>query len=234
MELLKLVLPVLGPVVIGILTALVGSAVLSSGRLRRDLAVDAELLEKLPPHVQEQMREDVGRRTLHLIAITRHPVLTLADLLSLAGFLLVVALGIGNAVANLTDDDRNWDGTVGALFAVPVFGAAAWGAFHQGWTRRGLARLQYTEEQLGTVDAAERARVLGVARRVSRLGAALLVGGTVAAVAITMGMSLEWPQVAHVGAGALLGGAAAWLVMGIVEDGDLTREIGRLVRAARL
>jgi hypothetical protein len=173
MEWLKLVLPLVAPVAIGIASAAFGQLLLTSRRLRDDVAADTELLERLPVDVRRELDEEIRDRAYLLVAYTRYPGLTGPEILTLTAVLMLAAAGIAivwdehHAVA--ADNYPNLYPLV--YSGLVILGiAAAWDFYLKSWVPRTMGRVAYILWHLGGQTAADSVRVVRVQVVVMMLG----------------------------------------------------------------
>jgi hypothetical protein len=110
----------------------------------------------LPVKAKEALREDMGRRAMELIAYSRHPTLTVPDLLAL----IVLAASAVYFGWNTLDFARHgWvldpQTTVFSWGMLCLFMLSSWATFHTRWTQRAAARLRSLQDVVGQQIAEE-------------------------------------------------------------------------------
>ncbi|MGY4644505.1 hypothetical protein [Cellulomonas sp. URHB0016] len=158
-------LPYLIPLAVGAVGAVVASAFVTSRRLRSELRDESEMLDRLPPGAaRAELRADVRRRTLLLVAANRFPPFTGVDLVLL--LILVAAMAYGTWLTlNAFGGHRTETAAMATIylgqFGVYItFTVFTWRAFHRPWSLRAVRRLTYVVEHLGTEEAFQVAQML--------------------------------------------------------------------------
>jgi hypothetical protein len=161
MDLLEL-LPIFVPVAIGLASAVFGQFLLTSRKLRNELAVDSEMLERLPDDARQELTEEVRRRTYLLVAYTRYPVLTRPEFLALLAVLLITAIGVALVWGEerVDPDSSQSPLIVNGFLALLTF--ASWIFYLHSWVPRALDRVAYILRRLSGEHAQESVRLLRV------------------------------------------------------------------------
>lgn len=145
------------PILLGLATAIVGRAVLSTGRLRRDLAADLQLLKDLPPRARSfgYLNRSVHGRVVRLVAQVRYPTFAATDLVGLVVVLVCAAANATIALSVITDRTASLTGggQTGLLpVALPLmYGAVsvgAWAVCFASWSRRAAQRYLFMRDHL--------------------------------------------------------------------------------------
>ncbi|MFD7309390.1 hypothetical protein [Promicromonospora sp. NPDC059942] len=154
-------MPVLAPLAIATVGAVVASTIITSRRLRTDLQQESEMLERLPPGARAELRADVRRRTLILVSLNRFPPVTRVDLLAMIGIALTIG-AVFFALHLLGEDDRSdvefSFGLIGQFS--PVYAFLIWLVFHKNWAERALSRIRYLHKHLGPAEPQPVARMV--------------------------------------------------------------------------
>ncbi|HEX3244679.1 MAG TPA: hypothetical protein VHX16_04675 [Chloroflexota bacterium] len=209
MELLKLLLPFLVPLVIGIASTVFGQLLLTSRRLRSELATDSDMVDRLPDEAQDELREEIRRRTFQLVAYIRYPTLTRPEILALLAMLLITAASVA-AVWDMhrVGQEPNQNPLLVSGFWVALM-ASCWVFFLHSWVERSANRVGYIQRRLGVEQARETLRVL----RVTWWGA--MLGGL--ACVLTPFLSLLFVSDVY----ELRGGQQGWAIAGVIVLGVL-------------
>lgn len=184
-DLLAKSLPYVLPLALAAVTAAVGPAMVTPRRLRNDLVIDTELVDKLPLQERTDLREDIRRRARHLIAIMKYPSVTFFDLLVLLGFTgIAVVLLVGDVLpahrAGETPQLSDPMTTGGWVAALTVL----WSAFYIPWASRAKARLLHIQQHLGKDEAKEVARTVRVADWAALIAGCIVIVGLPTSVSI--------------------------------------------------
>ena len=186
-DMLNQALPYALPIALAAVTALLTPALVTPRRLRHDLAIDTEIVDRLPTQERADLNDDIKRRARHLIAVTRYPTLTLYDLLALLGLTGITAFVIFGHVlpASRAGDDALILDPLSAGIA-SLFGASCWAAFYVPWGTRAKSRLEHLLAHLGVDEARDAANTVRVAY-LTALGAGVsaVVGMQVAIAVVT-------------------------------------------------
>lgn len=179
------------------LTAIIagfGPSFLTARRLRADLSTDSEIVERLDGTAQQEMRQEIHRRALVLVCITRFPSLTVYDVLSILGLIGVCALGV------VTIRDMMTHESIDPLTHPPMFALISagsltcWGAFYIPWNKRAHQRLLFTRKYLGEAAEEDLGQVLRVAHMIAVLGGMVTVGGLMGTYAAASTLALNWGE----------------------------------------
>jgi hypothetical protein len=174
MELVKVLLPIVVPVAIGIASAVFGHLFLTSRRLRSELLVDSEMLDRLPDDARQELSEEVRLRTYLLVAYARYPALTRPEIMALLAMLVITVAGVA-----LVWDEKRVGGeptqnpliVSGLLVALTV---GFWVSYLDSWVARAVDRVAYIQQRPGGKQAMEQAvesaRVLRAAVWLTMLG----------------------------------------------------------------
>ena len=177
-------LPYVLPLALAAFTAAVDPAMVTPRRLRSDLVIDADLVDKLPLQERADLREDIRRRARHLVALMKHPSVTLSDLLALLGFTgIAVTLLIGDVLpAHRAGETPQLADpmTIGGWLTVL---AILWSAFYVPWASRAKARLLHIQQHLGESEAWEVARTVRVADMAALFAGVMVIVGLPASAA---------------------------------------------------
>lgn len=192
-DVLKAIAPYTVPVLLAALVAVLTPALTTARRLRQDLAVDTEMLERLPRTSRTELRAEVMRRALILVSITRYPPVTRNDVLALLGFVLT----IGWAVLTLVQTSRPdaLDPQMILIMAPALFGSLAvgsWTAFYRPWSVRAEGRLRYVDQHLGEAAGRELAVALRVGWMIATFGGAGATGAMFAGILMVAGELYSW------------------------------------------
>lgn len=183
--------PYLVPVFVGVVSALVGRAVLTSSRLRKDLATDVELLAAVPPggEAHASLASLVESRVLRLAALVRYPTLATSDFVGLLGVFFLGALSSGMAFSVGSAEEKPPDPMVvlGFPFLVALLTWSSWRFFFDGWERRAAARFTSVEEHMDAADVTELAALFRGAEMAIRLaGPVVAFGPSIALLSISV------------------------------------------------
>lgn len=203
--------PVWVPILLGLLTAFLGGAFLTAGRLRRELTADSQLLQALPAkgRAAGHLNASIQRRVLRLVGLARYPSVAATDLLGVLG---VVSAGAFAAAWTINWLDGGYVdelvGTVGPL-GISVVSYAFWRLFYLGWSRRAAARFQFLAGLLDRDEVADLTTLLTAANTsvailslflvVGPSGAAFLVGLHLVAAASVDGLVVAGVSVVVLG-----------------------------------
>lgn len=174
------------PFVVAGLLALCTPLLLPSRGLRRELSLDAAMLDKIPPGpAQTELSEDVVGRTVRLNAWTRHPTLTRSEMFTFALAAVILAGTFVQVCAELSGQDRTELGSMLAWVSL-VVSLALWVLASWSWTERAERRVRYLSERspAGAV-AAARGRVKAASYVL------LLVGGLIVVVQLAAVVNLS-------------------------------------------
>lgn len=144
------------------LAALLTPAFLPTRGLRRELAIDVAMLDKLPAGtVRTELGESVERRTVKLLAWTRYRSLTRSELFTfvLSGSLAALAFW------EVADDLLGGEGSglaSGLAFTVALTAGAMWLLATWSWHSRSIDRLHYLQDRGATEAIADARRGLKV------------------------------------------------------------------------
>ncbi|WP_243057128.1 hypothetical protein [Nocardioides sp. SR21] len=157
-----LVLKAVVPFAAAGLAALLTPAFLPTRSLRRELAVDAGMLEKVPDGpVRAELSASVEGRAVKLLAWTRYRSLTRSELFTfvLSGLLAAVAFW------EVADDLFGGEGSElssGLAFTVTLAAGAMWLLATWSWHSRSIDRLHYLQDRGATEAIADARRGLKV------------------------------------------------------------------------
>src|SRR5215218_10332372 len=168
MELVTKLAEYVVPAIVALLASTFGPALLTAAKLRRDLSSDAEILAGLPSDVQTALRADMARRARLLITYSKDPSITLPDLASLLGMLVLAVWWVFMCIEIRNGEvlDELGPGLVfGAGGSVFIAMIGLWLTFYGRWSKRAGRRLAYIEEHIGQDEAIARALVLRLADR---------------------------------------------------------------------
>lgn len=181
------------PFVLAGLFALSTPLFLPSRGLRRDLSIDAAMLDRLPPGTpQAELSADVEVRATRLVAWSRYPTLTRSEMFTFALSAVILAGTFLTVMGQLTGEDRTELGSLLAWVSL-VASLAMWMLASWSWHERAELRLRYlAERSTSAVADAARGRV-----RIA-VYVLLLVGGLIVVVqlAAVVNVSLaRWDSV---------------------------------------
>lgn len=148
------------PFVVAGLFALSTPLFLPSRGLRRDLSLDAAMLDKLPPGAaQAELSQDVDGRATRLVAWSRYPTLTRSEMFTFALSAVILAGTFLTVTAQLSGEGRDELSSMLAFFSLAA-SLAMWALASWSWHERAMTRLGYLAERspAATV-AAARGRV---------------------------------------------------------------------------
>ena len=197
----SLVFTTIAPLLGALILAMVAPAWTTQRGLRRDLALDAEMLEKLPDEVRAALEPEIRRRGLLLVAMTKYPAATRADLLRLASWVLAVVLISGLIYLSKTESTGPPDfDTLGTfVFVILAYSAPGllllflWVRMYSPWSARAGARLRYILESIGLEEAELQAPSIRLARALLRSSMALVTIAYVSGVSIIMLIPFDEP-----------------------------------------
>jgi hypothetical protein len=228
---LKVLLPALIPLASGLVGAFLGAVVVTSRGLRRDLAVDVQMLALLPVKARALLQQEVTRRTFRLVAAGRFPHLVLLDLFTFAGCvaaIMFLAEGFREFAVGLIGPDIL---IIQCGFGISVT-VGLWAAFHFSWTNRAAGRVEFIREHLGVDAASESAKVNRVFVVPSMLLGVVASFGLLAAAAAAVVHQYEWPELVLILALAALMMGAMMAAFHVHAESDLGKIIDGLLHAA--
>lgn len=150
------------PFAVAGLAALLTPLILPVRTLRRDLSIDAGMLDRLPAGaVQTELSQDVEARATRLLAWTRYPTLTRSEMFTFVLSLVILAGTFLTVASALTGEPGEvlgaWLAFLSAVLSLALWTLASWS-----WGERAGERLGYLRERGATIDAARgRVRVAG-------------------------------------------------------------------------
>jgi hypothetical protein len=227
LETVEIFMPLLAPLILGVVTTAVASTFVTAKRLRNELQQESEMVDRLPPDAQNELRAELRRRALLLVSVNRFPPFTRVDLLALFG--VGVGLATGGFFVHAIATRRIEEPGFGILaLAVPLYCFVSWNLFHPHWAKRALSRLRYVDKKLGQDESQPLARMIRIGYYLSLLAAmsiaalAVVILGTW--VYINEYLSEEWIVIA----GSVTFTASIFLINALTAHGadlDLFMEL---------
>lgn len=151
--------------VLGVLATFYSVFGTPSRRLRRDLAVDAELLPTLSGTAAQDMRRSIHRRSFQVVAATRYPGIVLLEVLITLGMILVL-VWLAGVPGELRELDKIGEAPLelmtGQVLAVVLL-ASLYISASRSWTRRAVKRIRYVRRRLGYNTTRQLTRTLNIA-----------------------------------------------------------------------
>ncbi len=199
-SLIKELLPIIGPAIIGVCGVVLGSAFVTTRRLRQDLVADTELLTRLKPGSVEhtELAGAIQRRTLHLVAAARNPALKSLDVVCWLIVLLtaIATAGCSFALWTIPTPQTLMEQTAALIPIVllPGTGLLALATFRILWRQRMRSRVQYIETHLDPDEVKDSKRTLQVADLVWSFVGILIVGLSGAQLVMMTGIAYRWPS----------------------------------------
>lgn len=146
--------PLLVPFVLSVVGLLLGSTFVTTRRLRNDLQRDTEILARLPSEERLELRAEVRRRSMLLVAQVRFPTFTHIDLVALLGYLGSIGALVFYAIQVPGIEPAEFGYF---LLAAPFFlggwALRCWWWFYGPWSFRAAHRIKFVREHLGDYDA---------------------------------------------------------------------------------
>lgn len=212
------------PFVVAGLLALCTPLFLPSRGLRRDLSLDAAMLDKLPAgSAQAELGEDVVARATKLVAWSRYPTLTRSEMFTFSLSAVILAGTFLKVCAELSGESPRTE--LGSLLAWVslVASLAMWVLASWSWTERSESRLRYLAER-SPADAVAAAR--GRVRTAEYV--LVFVGGLIIVVQLAAVVNLalaRWDSVLLIIAvtilwGVMVIGATLSLMASSLPEGD--------------
>ena len=143
MGLLQSLVPIAATLMIGIASAVVGQILLTARRLRSELAVDSEMLDRLPYDAQKELREEIRRRTHLLVAYTRYPAMTRPEILALLTMLLIAVGGFALVWDEHRAKGEPSEAPLVVCSMLVGLTVSTWWFYLRSWVPRMVDRLEY-------------------------------------------------------------------------------------------